>query len=579
MAKKSTKKSMKKTSEKTQIFKKMKFTHKHVAFSIFLIIILILAVGAIWKHHPNVRLVTSVHPQGISQVSDEGVSWLSEKQQITIKEKLFTPDWTDAELTYYKVGEDHGKDIILAILPGIDPSGDRKIMMIKDGDIYHILQQYSNVFYQGAYNGPEHSNLVDDIGFTTYHALSAPETLALSSGSLTHVQEGANRFFFSDYEKQDASRKITLTPFQETPWGTVYTYDVIIQGDATAASTSGFYPTLQQFVLKLADGEARTYQVHPQFVGDDNVLLATWSDEDKNKDAFSWNMTNGGCGAQGFVEVLPEKEVADITPVGKTVNGEMLYGFKNSNNATLKGHYDQLPNGTYYFYDSKTGENKQIPISIDEYNAKHGVVVYKDSFGRYDVFVNQAYGTGAECGKPVIYLYPKTTTTVSVQVGANITKSDPLYNSGWNVVANPNGELTTQDGKKYSSLFWEGLGHGQYPDVNAGFIVAQKDIKETLWGQTHQLGLNDREAQDFLDFWLPKMPTTPFVKLTWFGTKQMDELAPLVVTPAPDTTIRLFLDFSGLQNKEVVAPQVLSAPVRNGFTLIEWGGLLRHTIQ
>ncbi|MEO6077692.1 MAG: hypothetical protein ABIP54_02810 [Candidatus Andersenbacteria bacterium] len=570
---------MAKKSKKKSVIKKklenMKFEHKHVALSLFLLIIVILALGAAAKHRAKNTGSMNTLSQTVSQVSDDGVTWLPEKQQIQIKEKLFTPDWTDADLTYYKVGSDNGKDIIVAILPSIDPSGDRKITMVHDGSNYKIIQAYSNVFSNGVYFGPPHADAVDESGVTTYHSLATPETLQVSQGNLAHIQEGFSKFFFSDYAKNDETRQTTLTPFIQTPWGQLYTYTVVLQGGNIPERSATFSPVLQQFVLKLADGEARTYQMHPQFVGDDNVLLASWNDGSQNKDAFSWNMTNGGCGASGFVEVLPDNEISNLIKIGTTVNGEMLYGFKTTSSQTLKGHYEQLQDGTYYFYDSASGESKQIPISLDEYNAKHGVVVYKDSFGRYDVFVNQKYGIGAECGKPVIYLYPTKATQISVQVGANITKSEPIYNSGWNVTAKPNGELTTQDGKQYTSLFWEGLGHGQYPSVNAGFVVPQKDIKATLWNQTHQLGLNDREAQDFMDFWLPKMPSTPYVRLTWFGTRQMDELAPLTVSPKPDTSIRIFLDFVGLQTQEKIAPQILSAPARKGFTLVEWGGLLR----
>ena len=71
------------------------------------------------------------------------------------------------------------------------------------------------------------------------------------------------------------------------------------------------------------------------------------------------------------------------------------------------------------------------------------------------------------------------------------------------------------------------------------------------------------------------MPSTPYVRLTWFGTQQLNALAPLYVTPKPDTMIRIFLDFEGLKNPTQIKPQTLSAIPRKGFTLVEWGGLLR----
>jgi hypothetical protein len=77
-------------------------------------------------------------------------------------------------------------------------------------------------------------------------------------------------------------------------------------------------------------------------------------------------------------------------------------------------------------------------------------------------------------------------------------------------------------------------------------------------------------------FWLPKMPDKPYVRLTWFGTNDMNKLAPLYVEPKPDTIIRVFLDFEGLDNPIGLTPQKLSSIPRTGFTLIEWGGLLRE---
>lgn len=165
---------------------------------------------------------------------------------------------------------------------------------------------------------------------------------------------------------------------------------------------------------------------------------------------------------------------------------------------------------------------------------------------------------------------------MSVAVGAKITKSEPDYANGWNVTAHPDGSIVNVDGKPYTSLFWEGTGHGAYPLVESGFVVSQEKLEATLQGHLAKLGLNTQESKEFMEFWLPHMPQTPYVRLTWFGTRQMNELAPLSITPKPDTTIRLFLDFEGLEKPITLPAQRLSAPVRTGFTVVEWGGLLRH---
>lgn len=68
--------------------------------------------------------------------------------------------------------------------------------------------------------------------------------------------------------------------------------------------------------------------------------------------------------------------------------------------------------------------------------------------------------------KPVIYLYPKQTTTVSVKLDfqGKLVVTYPAYDeqNGWFVIAQPNGTLTDKkDGREYSYLFWEGA----YDDI------------------------------------------------------------------------------------------------------------------
>ena len=51
--------------------------------------------------------------------------------------------------------------------------------------------------------------------------------------------------------------------------------------------------------------------------------------------------------------------------------------------------------------------------------------------------------------------------------------------------------------------------------------------------------------------------------------------APLTISPTPDTIIRVFFDHKGLDELIDVPVQMLEpAPVRDGFTVVEWGGRL-----
>jgi hypothetical protein len=105
--------------------------------------------------------------------------------------------------------------------------------------------------------------------------------------------------------------------------------------------------------------------------------------------------------------------------------------------------------------------------------------------------------------------------------------------------------------------------------------VSKDQVVATINTQLKEQGLNQKEISDFLDFWQPKLPTTPYTRLTWLTTSQMNQLAPLNITPRPRTVIRTFLDFQGLTKPEKLQPQIFHAPTRNGFTVVEWGGLLR----
>jgi len=174
--------------------------------------------------------------------------------------------------------------------------------------------------------------------------------------------------------------------------------------------------------------------------------------------------------------------------------------------------------------------------------------------------------------KPVIYLYPEEETEVSVELDydGELTCVYPAYEDGWHVTAAPDGTLTDADGQTYNYLYWEGLRDSDY-DFSRGFCVAGKDTAEFLETALADLGLTRREANEFIVYWLPLMEENPYNLIT-FQSKRYTEGAVLTVDPAPDTTIRVFMAWKGLDAPVEIAPQELTAPERVGFTLVEWGG-------
>lgn len=174
--------------------------------------------------------------------------------------------------------------------------------------------------------------------------------------------------------------------------------------------------------------------------------------------------------------------------------------------------------------------------------------------------------------KPVIYLYPEETTDVTVELtlDGELTTVYPTYDNGWHITAQPDGTLTDASGREYYCLYWEGESSADF-DLSQGFCVSGADTAAFLEYALAQLGLTEREANEFIIWWLPQMEANPYNLIT-FQTDAYTDAAQLAVSPAPDTVIRVFMVWQGLNTPVEIEPQSLTAPEREGFTLVEWGG-------
>lgn len=206
------------------------------------------------------------------------------------------------------------------------------------------------------------------------------------------------------------------------------------------------------------------------------------------------------------------------------------------------------------------------------------ILYIQDPFGRYLQATRQDYLPPAECGKPVIYLYPEQMQEVSVKVFPNggFTKTIPSYNTGWNVLADTQSNLTNLvDQKVYPYLFWEGIAY-DYNPPKAGYVLAPYELDERLNSILIDMGLNQKESDDFREFWVPEMLKikAPFYKVSFLDQKVFDALAPLQVEPTPDSVLRIFMDYKPLKSYiDLPAPKIEKFD-RKGFSVIEWGGAL-----
>lgn len=184
----------------------------------------------------------------------------------------------------------------------------------------------------------------------------------------------------------------------------------------------------------------------------------------------------------------------------------------------------------------------------------------------------------AECihvAKPIVYLYPEETTEVAVTLGTpeKLTASYPLYNDGWHVLAEPDGKLTDLNtGRELYSLYYEG-DNGDFEMSGEGFVVPRTEVVEFLEEKLAILGLNEREAEEFIIYWLPKMQENEYNYVRFATSSEIETYMPLSTTPSPKTVIRILMLTKGLEEPiEVQEQKITPAGGRDGFTVVEWGG-------
>jgi hypothetical protein len=295
---------------------------------------------------------------------------------------------------------------------------------------------------------------------------------------------------------------------------------------------------------------------------------------------------------------------SELEQIG-TVSGLALYRLKDANHPLYSlafknkmDYYDQSPSE----WDL---ENKGITKpTLVEYISSNPLLFIKDYWQRWVALGEYDIQLPGGCGKPVIYLYPKEPINISVkfQVPVQLTTDIPTYAGSWQVKAYPNGSLINlkpeltdcskidyrKKGSEYAQeacqknsypyLYWAGnINSTNYPTINDGWVVDRNNLDTFLQSKLTEVGLNNKEKNDFMGYWLPDMlaKNTPYYRVSFLQTSDLNSLFPMTVTPSPETTFRLFLDYLPLTAKPDILPQpqVLNKLVRSGFTLVEWGGL------
>jgi hypothetical protein len=270
----------------------------------------------------------------------------------------------------------------------------------------------------------------------------------------------------------------------------------------------------------------------------------------------------------------------DLEKIGTSIDGD-IYILTDKQNPLLK----------YAYYSKIGGVDNEGFVSVnnmkkptfEDYLSKNPLLFLKDAWGRWAMLGEYDVKLIGGCGKPVIYLYPEKETDISVSldVAVKFDATIPDYNGGWKVKAYPDGKLVDlQSNKSYKYLYWAGqVMNKTYPKMDQGWVVEKENLSAFFNAKFEEMGFSSKEKDDFISYWVPEMnkKDTPYYKISFMNTYQLNEIFPMKVEPEPKSVFRIFMDWAPLIEKPAtyLEPQVLGKIQRSGFTMVEWGGLKR----
>jgi len=193
------------------------------------------------------------------------------------------------------------------------------------------------------------------------------------------------------------------------------------------------------------------------------------------------------------------------------------------------------------------------------------------------IYSSQCPATSVSILKPMIYLYPDSAMPVDVRIGpvSSLAMAYPKDDSGmWQVQAYPDGRLVERKtGKEFYGLYWEGK-NWTPPSSDTGVVVRGSEFPRALDSLLELKGLNYRERQECVTFWMHSLVNSPWVMIQFFD-QEFAKAHPLDISPAPTTLLRVALSFRKLTEPVSLHPPVLVKPLRRGFTVVEWGGQIK----
>lgn len=250
----------------------------------------------------------------------------------------------------------------------------------------------------------------------------------------------------------------------------------------------------------------------------------------------------------------------------------------------------------YYYHSMLSGwytENKKRGIylviegedvSIADVLKSHPDITLEDIEG-YDYGYEYYYiPTTKESGKiatfiggyakPVLYLYPvlPTWVTVTFKYPNSLTTTYPKYKNNWSVLAGSNGDLYDLKGNYYYGLYWEEKENHRV-DFKEGFYVTKENAISFLEEKLTTIGLNARERNEFIMYWLPILEKNEKSLVYFELTNERNSYSPISINPKPDSMLRMAIHVKKVYHEVNIKEQKLPTFKREGYAAVEWGGV------
>lgn len=236
----------------------------------------------------------------------------------------------------------------------------------------------------------------------------------------------------------------------------------------------------------------------------------------------------------------------------------------------ISGYYEKegYPYGLYFIIEDNDDRNERGISRNYEY-------YYSFETGEHGIIDNGYQEMGAYA-KPVLYLYPteKTDVTVTFEHPERLIVDYPKYDNGWRVTSMPDGTLTDKNGREYYALYWEESSTTPTYDFVDGFCVSGEDSAIFLEEKLSELGFTDKEANEFIIYWLPILEANEYNLIRFELTDEREASSALHISPAPDSLLRVAMHIKALDTPVQIREQTLPTFERIGFVAVEWGGCI-----